>query len=243
MSWRIGLIDSCGAHPRAVVAAAFAGLIPPAAGQGIVADATGHGTRMADVICSAHASVELALGQVFVGSTRTSAASVAAAMDWAVLQGAQLLHLSLGLSADRAVLASAVRRAVDAGVLIVAASPARGAPVYPASYAGVIRATGDARCAAGEISHLRHWTFGAAPRMALERGGLPEQGGASVGAAWLTRAITDFPAGMTACRVVEALSARAAYRGIEQKVSHTLHANSLHRDRDSFVKGIVDQSD
>jgi hypothetical protein len=226
MSWRIGLIDSCGAHPRAVVAAAFAGLLPQAAGQGIVADATGHGTRMADVICSAHASVELVLGQVFVGSTRTNAASVAAAMDWAVLQGAQLLHLSLGLSADRTVLASAVRRALDAGVLIVAASPARGAPVYPAIYAGVIRGTGDARCAAGEISHLRHWTFGAAPRLVVERGGLPEQGGASVGAAWVTRAITDFPAGMIACRVVEALSARAAYRGSERKISHTLHANS-----------------
>ena len=227
MTWRIGLIDSCGAHPRAVAAAAFAGLSPQAAGQGVVADATGHGTRMADVICSAHASVELVLGQVFVGSTRANAASVAAAMDWAVLRGVQLLHLSLGLSADRTVLASAVQRALDAGVLIVAASPARGAPVYPASYAGVIRATGDARCAADEISHLRHWTFGAAPSMVAERGsGLPKQGGASVGAAGVTRAITHLPAGTTACRVVEALSARAAYRGIERKISHALHANS-----------------
>ena len=226
MTWRIGLIDSCGAHPRAVAAAAFAGLSPQAAGRGVVADATGHGTRMADVICSAHASVELVLGQVFVASTRANAASVAAAMDWAVLRGAQLLHLSLGLSADRTVLASAVQRALDAGVLIVAASPARGAPVYPASYAGVIRATGDARCAADEISHLRHWTFGAAPRTPAERGGPPERGGASVGAAWVTRAITHLPAGMTACRVVEALSARAAYRGIERKIPHALHATS-----------------
>jgi len=226
MTWRIGLIDSCGAHPRAVAAAAFAGLSPQAAGRGVVADATGHGTRMADVICSAHASVELVLGQVFVASTRANAASVAAAMDWAVLRGAQLLHLSLGLSADRTVLASAVRRALHAGVLIVAASPARGAPVYPASYAGVIRATGDARCAADEISHLRRWTFGAAPRTPAERGGPPERGGASVGAAWVTRAITHLPGGMTACRVVEALSARAAYRGIERKMPHALHANS-----------------
>ena len=226
MTWRIGLIDSCGAHPRAVVAAAFAGLSPQAAGQGVVADATGHGTRMADVICSAHPSVELVLGQVFVGSARANAASVAAAMDWAVLRGAQLLHLSLGLSADRTVLASAVQRALEAGVLIVAASPARGAPVFPASYAGVIRATGDARCAADEISHLRHWTFGAAPRVPAERGGPPEQGGASVGAAWVTRAITHLPAGMTGCRVVEALSARAAYRGIERKIPHARHANS-----------------
>jgi hypothetical protein len=227
MSWRIGLIDSCGAHPQAVAAAAFAGLAPQAAGQGVVADATGHGTRVADVICSAHASVELVLGQVFVGSTRANAASVAAAMDWAVLRGAQLLHLSLGLAADRTVLASAVRRALDAGVLIVAASPARGAPVYPASYAGVIRATGDARCAADEISHLRPWTFGAAPRMSAERGGgQREQGGASVGAAWVTRAITHLPAGMIAGRVVEALSARAAYRGIERKLPHALHDQS-----------------
>ncbi len=217
MTWRIGLIDSCGAHPRAVVAAAFAGLSPRAVGQRVVADATGHGTRMADLICSAHPSVELILGQVFVGSTRANAASVAAAMDWAVLRGAQLLHLSLGLSADRTVLASAVQRALDARVLIVAASPARGAPVYPASYAGVIRATGDARCAADEISHLRHWTFGAAPRVPAERGGAPEQGGASVGAARITRAIMDLPVGISAGRVVGALSARAAYRGIEQK--------------------------
>jgi Subtilase family len=218
MTWRIGLIDSCGAHPRAVAAAAFVGLPPHADEQGVVADATGHGTRVANVLSGGHATIELVLGQVFVGSARANAASVAAAVDWAVSRGAHMLHLSLGLAGDRPVLASAVQRALDAGVLVVAARPARGAPVYPASYAGVIRATGDARCAVDEISHLGFWTFGAAPRTHTETGGaIPERGGASVGAAWVTRAITYLPTGISASCVVETLSARAAYCGIERK--------------------------
>ena len=44
--------------------------------------------------------------------------------------------------------------ALAAGVLLCASSPAQGGPVYPASYPGVFRLTGDARCAPGQWSWL-----------------------------------------------------------------------------------------
>ena len=97
---------------------------------------------------------------------RASAAAVAAAVDWAVEHGASLVHLSLGLTADRAVLRAAVERAIRAGCVIVAASPARGPRVYPGAYPQVIRGTGDARCAPGELSCLQPGLFGACPRLA-----------------------------------------------------------------------------
>ena len=74
--------------------------------------------------------VELLLGQVFTTLGPTSGAAVAAAIDWAVERRAGLIHLSLGLASDRAVLGLAVQRAIDAGCILVAAMPgARGAGV------------------------------------------------------------------------------------------------------------------
>jgi hypothetical protein len=101
--------------------------------------------------------------------------------------------------------------------------PARGAPVYPAAYPGVIRATGDARCAPHELSALRPWFFGGCPRLEVAsrmanghaEGGAG--GGASIGAAWITRAILQEPV-VAASAAVAALTARAKYRGPESRM-------------------------
>jgi len=220
MTWRVGLIDSCGGlegidgvlleqASSVADAAAFAARDGRVERRETVADPTGHGSRIAELLLRGR-SVELLLGQVFTTAGPTSGAAVAAAIDWAVERRAGLIHLSLGLAGDRAVLCTAVQRAIDAGCILVAAMPARGAPVYPAAYPGVIRATGDARCAPHELSALGRWFFGGCPRLEGARGG------ASIGAAWVAHAILQQPP-LAAPAVVDALTARAKYLGPERR--------------------------
>jgi hypothetical protein len=234
MTWRVGLIDSCGGlegvgaaaleQAAAVIdAAAFVSREGRIECEGTVADPTGHGSRVAELLLRGR-SVQLLLGQVFTTAGPTSSAAVAAAIDWAVERHVGLIHLSLGLAGDRMVLGVAVQRAIAAGCIIVAAMPARGAPVYPAAYAGVIRATGDARCAPHEISHLGPWFFGGCPRLEVAdrttNGGATNggatNGGASIGAAWVTHAILQ-QATFAAPAAVDGLTARAKYLGPERR--------------------------
>lgn len=226
--WRVALIDSCGVRPGALAGAAFLAEGGAVVQRSAVADPTGHGTRIAQLLERAASSepevphgaaprvagpFELLLGQVFVDARPASAAAVAAAVDWAVEHGASLVHLSLGLAADRAVLRAAVERAIRAGCVIVAASPARGPRVYPGAYPQVIRGTGDARCAAGELSCLQPGLFGACPRLAAAGAG-----GASIGAARVTRAILEMPKA-AAPAVVTYLAARCTHRGPERRTA------------------------
>ena len=179
-------------------------------------DPAGHGSALAAVIAAA-GEVELLDARIFDASLRTSAAQAAAAIDWLVSQGARILNLSFGLREDRAVLREACARAVDAGVLIVASAPARGDPVSPSSYPGVLRATGDGRCAAGEISWLgtAQADAGGAPRTPCDR-----VAGASAGCAHVCAALAQF---MTlqprAARdaVLDALRRNARYQGPERR--------------------------
>lgn len=213
MSWRVGLIDSCGIHPKAAAAAAFASSGACVEQLQPAPDPTGHGSRIAALLADDGAPIELLLGQVFLSAMPASAASVAAALDWAVACGARLVHLSLGLAADRSVLRAAVARAVDAGVLVVASMPARGAPVYPAAYPSVIQGTGDARCAPGEISVLGPRLFGGCARPA---GGA--RGGASTGAASVSKALLALPAGTPADAGIDALRSMARHVGRERRM-------------------------
>ena len=123
-----------------------------------VRDPLGHGTDMARLILAAAPGVQLLDAQIFADVRPVAGgahvAVVAAAIDWAVAQGAQLINLSLGLREDHWALRHACAVAHTAGVLLVASSPARGGPVYPAAYPGVVAVTGDARCAEGQWSLL-----------------------------------------------------------------------------------------
>ena len=208
---RIGLIDSGADGSQVAAARGFAAdgaPVPP-----VAPDPTGHGTRVAQRIAAGRADVEFVLAQVFASARPTSARAVAAALDWCVDEGTPLVHLSLGLTADRAPLAAAVARAAARGCLIVAATPARGAPVYPAAYPRVIRATGDARCAPGELSRLGAATFGG------DLAGAPGGRGASVGAAAVSAALVALlQPGLRFEDAVAALAARARYDGPERRV-------------------------
>jgi hypothetical protein len=214
--WRVGLIDSCGIWPGAIETVAFATEDRRVEQRAVVADSSGHGSRIARLLIGGDAPCELLLAQVFVNTEATTSAAVAAAIDWVRARRARLIHMSLGLVGDRAVLAAAVARAVDAGCIVVASTPARGAPVYPAAYAGVIRATGDARCAPSELSWLGPSFFGGCPHIE-DCAQTDRRGGASIGAARVSRAILNGTANAPARAVVAALAAAARHIGPERK--------------------------
>ena len=215
MSWRIGLIDSCGVFPGASSAACFVASAQRVARVECGPDPSGHGTRMASIVTANGADAELVLAQVFTASAPTSAAIIAAAVDWAVGEHVDLLHLSLGLAADRPILQAAIARAIGRGLLVVAAMPARGGPVFPAAYPGVIRGTGDARCQPGELSALEPGAFGGCPRLRMADGHRGQ--GASIGAAEVTRALIGSGGPEPYASVVRRLTALARYLGPESR--------------------------
>lgn len=154
----LGVLDSgVAAGPDICVAdqAAFA----PGSG-GIVERCTldtgnlDHGTAVARTILDREPGVVLLSAQVFRHGRPGIPAVVAAGLDWLVDSGARIVNMSFGLLHDRKALRAACGTALDRGVLLVASAPARGPVVYPAAYPGVIRVTGDARCAPGELSWL-----------------------------------------------------------------------------------------
>ncbi|HEU5442993.1 MAG TPA: S8 family serine peptidase [Steroidobacteraceae bacterium] len=220
-AWRVAVLDS-GIEPLSQSASVIAARrfvdegdqvleLPP------VKDAVGHGTAVAGIIASGRRPLELLIAQVLNERARCTAAALAAAVAWGLGERADLLHLSLGLPHDRAVLRNAISKATSAGVLVVAAAPARGAMSYPASYPGVIRATGDARCGVEQISFLGSAAadFGAGPMHRDPLGKVSR--GASMGAAHLSRYIvTHVAAGLAAGQVYQALVRGAAFHGPER---------------------------
>lgn len=174
---RVAVIDSGIAVPGAAVLARRAFVLDEE--RDAVPDRVGHGTAVAQALLTAAPSAELLDAQIFLDSPVTTPAAVAAGLRWSVGQGARLAVMSFGLPAERAVLRDAVTEAIAAGVLLIAATPARGGPVWPAAFPGVIPGTGDARCAPGEVSVLPYG-FGACPRRLDDPSDRPSAGGASL---------------------------------------------------------------
>ncbi|CAI09070.1 hypothetical protein ebA5187 [Aromatoleum aromaticum EbN1] len=113
-----------------------------------------HGECVAALVLDAAPTACLLDARVATVGRPATPRLVAAAIDWCVAEGARVVNLSLGLADDRRVLREACERAVGQGVLLVAAAPARGSPVYPAHYPGVLAVSGDARCAPDQWSRL-----------------------------------------------------------------------------------------
>jgi hypothetical protein len=217
----VGLVDSGVDAATAAHLAASRAFRLAADGQVVVAepepDRLGHGAALAGLLARRVPGVRLLSAQVFLDTLSCSARQVAAALDWLVLNEVRLVNMSFGLRRDRDVLRQACARARQAGVILVAASPARGAPVFPASYPGVIRATGDARCGVDEISCLAtaQADFGAHVR--IEGGSVA---GASVGCAYLCGFAAAFLSRHPQASVEDLrawLSERATYRGPERR--------------------------
>lgn len=180
-----------------------------------LADQLGHGTAVLARLRREASRVPVLMAQVFQQQGSTSALQVAAALLWLVEQGVSVVNLSLGLHQDRPVLRQACAEAQAAGVLLCASSPAQGMPVYPANYPGVIRITGDARCAAGQWS----WLNSAQADFGGHMGG-QGSAGASMACAALTGRIAamlrDQPQ-MDAQQALDRLRRHAAFIGPERR--------------------------
>lgn len=221
---RVAFVDSgCAPRHQNCVAAAAAFVLDDRGVRRIEAapDALGHGSRVADILLHCAPRIELLVAQVFRERLGTTPLQVAAAIDWAVECGAGLINLSLGLREPRPVLAAACARARAAGVVLCAAAPARGPAVYPAGFAGVLRVTGDARCAPSEIAALgaEHADFGSHVRP-LD-GTLPGAG-ASMACAWLSGlAARHLAAAGSADQLHAWLRAQARHHGADNPGSRT----------------------
>ncbi|KWH30896.1 peptidase S8 and S53 subtilisin kexin sedolisin [Burkholderia cepacia] len=181
-------------------------------------DRIGHGSAICEAIAAAASDVRLCIAQVFEARGVTSAAQIAQAIRWLLTQRVRMINLSLGVRADRDTLRDACAQAVAQRVTVFASSPAQGAPVFPASYPGVVRVTGDARCAPRQWSWLDspQADFGAA----VSCGAPHAPAGASIAcatlsgyaAAWLARHPDADPAAL-----LDHLRTGAAYVGIERR--------------------------
>ena len=182
-------------------------------------DASGHGTALARIIAATAPRACILSAEVFDAQVPAAPTVVAAGLAWLVERGAVIVNMSFGLLADRKVLRAACSEALQAGVVLVAAAPASGATVYPAAYAGVVRVTGDARCAAGELSLLDDGRvdFGACPG---PMGHIPHQTGAgsSLAAAHVTGQLADYLDGGGDTRSATSwLRGRCKYVGRERR--------------------------
>lgn len=212
---RVGVVDS--GWPPALQDRVLAARSFVAGGD--AQDRLGHGTRTLQAIDALAPDARFVVAQVFGDALRTDMGTVARAVDWLVGEGAALINLSLGVRRDYPALRAACERAVASGCLLVASTPARGEPVFPAAYPGAIRAMGDARCAPGQHSALLlpHADFGAC---VLPPDGDRAHAGASLGCAHLSGRVAALLAGGVAqdrAAVWQALVDSAAFHGPERR--------------------------
>ncbi len=150
MQLSVGIVDS-GAAPsvRRKLLAETRFVVRPdgsIARTAAVDDALGHGAEIARIILDLAPAASLVCAQAFSDRLVADAALVAQSIQWCLEQRVRIINLSLGLLADIEALRHACGRATASDVLLVAAFPARGDPVYPAAYPEVLAVSGDARC-------------------------------------------------------------------------------------------------
>lgn len=216
---QVGVVDSGHAAEQASLLLAGRRFFLTDAGLGegpLLADALGHGSAVLHAIATRASAARFSVAQVFDARGVTSPLQIAAALHWLRERGVRLVNLSLGVRQDRPILREAVAALVADGALVCASSPARGEAVFPAAYPGVLRVTGDARCAEGQWSWLdsAQADFGAPLRVA-------GRAGASLGCAafcgYLAALLIKRPE-LSNEQALAIMRARAAYRGIERKV-------------------------
>ncbi|MCC4117140.1 S8 family serine peptidase [Aromatoleum toluclasticum] len=224
MSVKIGIVDGgfTGIPPHALHRAAS--FVPAPDGGVQRACAVGrplpHGEAVATLVLDATPTARLLDARIASHRHAPTPAMVAAAVDWCMEEGARVINLSLGLLEDRSVLRDACARVLARGVVLVAAAPARGTPVFPAAYPGVLAVSGDARCAAGQWSSLGGEISSGAGWGCSPAGAGRTPGGASMATARFTgivaRFLADFPSASPE-GLAEHLAARAAWHGREHK--------------------------
>lgn len=185
-------------------------------------DLVGHGTDLARIILDGRPDIGLAVARIFIDRFACTPAAAAAGLDWLVERRARIVNMSFGLSQDRVVLRESVERALAAGALLIAAAPARGHGVFPSSYGGVVRVSGDARCSPGEISVLggKQADFGACVGAPREDGSYGGTGGASFATGHFSGQAAAFLCANPDAdneQILEAMAGKASYHGPERR--------------------------
>jgi subtilisin family serine protease len=233
---RIGLIDSGADADHA----AFAGARIEQRGFGGAAVVGTHGTAVGSILASAAPGVSLYVADVYGGRpTGGGATAIVAALNWLVQSRAAVINISLVGPQNRA-LEAAVAAAIARGHVIVAAvgndGPAA-APLYPASYPGVVGVTGvDARNRAlpeaGRGVQVDFAAPGSDFQAASTTGGYANVRGTSYA--------SPIVAGLIARRV-SAPTAGASERAQSELAHDALDLGSRGRDR-TFGAGLVGQN-
>jgi subtilisin family serine protease len=91
-------------------------------GDGAVDEGFGHGTFVAGLVLGAAPDAQILPVRVLDSDARGSASAVAAGIEFAVDQGADVINLSLGMRGRSEVLRGAVRFAISRGVTVVAST-------------------------------------------------------------------------------------------------------------------------
>ena len=111
-------------------------------------DQLGHGTAVTAAIQEKAPDALCIPVRVFREALRTSAAALIAAMRWSIARKVDVINLSLGSlnATHRDAFTAVVEEAAAAGVVIVAAREAQGAPCYPGSLGKVVGVDVDWDC-------------------------------------------------------------------------------------------------
>jgi subtilisin family serine protease len=153
---RVAVIDS-GVNPRHPHITGVAGgvsinasgtVVSGTVEEGAYLDALGHGTAVMAAIQEKAGNAEYFAVKVFHHSLRTTARSLARALEWAIEQRMDVVNLSLGTrNASHADLfRPLVERAVEHGVALVSALGSDGEPHYPGCLRGVFGVKLDPAC-------------------------------------------------------------------------------------------------
>ena len=186
----------------------------------VLPDPLQHGDPIARILLTAAPDIALYNAQVFTTTATTSPLAIAAGMIWLIKQNVSIINMSFGLRQNRAVLRDACAHALQAGIILIAAAPARGPAVYPSAYPGVLRVTGDARCGLTEFSHLAssQADFGACPRSYEQSKPGTPVGGASFAVPHVTAALARYlGAGGDAADYYNYLAGLSSYHGPERR--------------------------
>ncbi|CAH0158200.1 Thermophilic serine proteinase [Arthrobacter sp. Bi83] len=138
-------------------------------------DKYGHGTHVAGIVAAAHNSTGVAGvcpdctildAKVLNDSGSDSSSAIAKGIDWAVVNGAKVINMSLGQRVSSRTLETAVNNAWNKGIVIVAAAGNAGtqAKIYPGAYPNVIAvAATDNKDDKASFSTYGKWVDIAAP--------------------------------------------------------------------------------
>lgn len=209
---RVGLIDSGVGRvfDAAVVAArAFAGACD---------ERFEHGEQIAACVLQHCPSARLLVACVLDRHGEARVDAVVDGLAWLVEQGALLVNMSFGMPQPSPRLAQACHAAAAAGVVLVAAAPARGGIAFPAAFGECIGVSGDARCAPGEVSWLATGVADFGTHPFLDPGDPRRGGGASMATARLSGLLAArLEAGVEASALRAELERLARYVGPERR--------------------------